>query len=123
MGAQYFKYIQGTKKGFGLAESISKKTIGKQAKGYGITTGVDVPAFGGTFKVGALYGEAENVDNSDLKLKNYGANVGYVYPFSKRTNVYTYVSYAELKVKAVAEDSETAKSKQTEFGFGLKPTF
>ena len=58
-----------------------------------------------------------------LMAQNWGGALGYTYPFSKRTNVYTYVSYAELKVKAVAEDSETAKSKQTEFGFGLKHTF
>ncbi len=106
LGAQYFKDIQGTKKGFGLAESFTKKTIGIQAKGYGITTGVDVPAFGGTFKVGALYGEAENVDNSDLKLKNYGANVGYVYPFSKRTSLYTAAGYLKTKLDA-AKDSKT----------------
>ena len=124
LGAQYFKDIQGTKKGFGLAESFTKKTIGIQAKGYGITTGVDVPAFGGTFKVGALYGEAENVDNSDLKLKNYGANVGYVYPFSKRTNVYTYVSYNETQVKTEAEAKDTdVTTKFTEFGLGIKHTF
>ncbi len=103
LGAQYFNDIQPTKKGFGVAENLGK--IG-QAKGYGITTGVDVPAFGGTFKVGALYGEAENVDNSDLKLKNYGANVGYVYPFSKRTSLYTAAGYLKTKLDA-AKDSKT----------------
>ena len=103
LGAQYFNDIQPTKKGFGVAENLGK--IG-QAKGYGITTGVDVPAFGGTFKVGALYGEAENVDNSDLKLKNYGANFGYVYPFSKRTSLYTAAGYLKTKLDA-AKDSKT----------------
>ena len=107
LGAQYFKDVQYVKKSYGLAQSFDK--IGKQAKGYGITTGVDVPAFGGTFKVGALYGEAENVDNSDLKLKNYGVNVGYVYPFSKRTSLYTAAGYLKTKTDAAqaANDSKT----------------
>lgn len=117
LGAQYFKDIQGTKKGFGLAESFSK--VGGQAKGYGITTGVDVPAFGGTFKVGALYGEAENVDNSDLKLKNYGANFGYVYPFSKRTSLYTAAGYLKTKV----ENTTDSKTDAYQVTLGLSHKF
>lgn len=106
LGAQYFKDIQGTTKGFGLAESFTKKTIGIQAKGYGITAGVDVPALGGTFKVGALYGQAENTEDSSNKLTNYGANFGYVYPFSKRTSLYTAAGYLKTKLDA-AKDSKT----------------
>ena len=117
LGVQYFKDIQGTTKGFGLAESFGK--VGGQAKGYGITTGVDVPAFGGTFKVGALYGEAENVDNSDLKLKNYGANFGYVYPFSKRTSLYTAAGYLKTKV----ENTTDSKTDAYQVTLGLSHKF
>ena len=119
-------------------------------KGYGVSLGMTAPVFGGTVLAQANYLDAKasdvNVEYADegdvvsaaaaadkkfanegtldkLKAQNWGVALGYTYPFSKRTNVYTYVSYAELKVKAVAEDSETAKSKQTEFGFGLKHTF
>ena len=117
LGAQYFKDIQSTKKGFGLAESFSK--VGGQAKGYGITAGVDVPALGGTFKIGALYGQAENTEDSSNKLTNYGANFGYVYPFSKRTSLYTAAGYLKTKV----ENTTDSKTDAYQVTLGLSHKF
>ena len=117
LGAQYFKDIQGTKKGFGLAESFGK--VGGQAKGYGITAGVDVPALGGTFKIGALYGQAENTEDSSNKLTNYGANFGYVYPFSKRTSLYTAAGYLKTKV----ENTTDSKTDAYQVTLGLSHKF
>ena len=119
LGAQYFKDIQDTKKGFGLAESFDK--VGEQAaaKGYGITAGVDVPALGGTFKIGALYGQAENTEDSSKKLTNYGANFGYVYPFSKRTSLYTAAGYLKTKV----ENTTDSKTDAYQVTLGLSHKF
>lgn len=117
LGAQYFKDIQGTTKGFGLAESFGK--VGGQAKGYGITAGVDVPALGGTFKIGALYGQAENTEDSSNKLTNYGANFGYVYPFSKRTSLYTAAGYLKTKV----ENTTDSKTDAYQVTLGLSHKF
>ncbi len=110
-------------------------------KGYGVSLGATAPVFGGTVLAQANYLDAkatdvnyESADEGDaaadagtldkLKAQNWGVALGYTYPFSKRTNVYTYVSYAELKVKATDDEgTDTVKTKQTEFGLGLKHTF
>ena len=110
-------------------------------KGYGVSLGATAPAFGGTVLAQANYLDAkatdvnyESADKGDaaadagtldkLKAQNWGVALGYTYPFSKRTNVYTYVSYAELKIKATDDEgTDTVKTKQTEFGLGLKHTF
>ena len=112
-------------------------------KGYGVSLGMTAPVFGGTVLAQANYLDAKasdvNVEYADeddaaanvstgtldkLKSQNWGIALGYTYPFSKRTNVYTYVSYAELKIKATDDEgTDTVKTKQTEFGLGLKHTF
>lgn len=110
-------------------------------KGYGVSLGATAPVFGGTVLAQANYLDAkatdvnyESADKGDaaadagtldkLKAQNWGVALGYTYPFSKRTNVYTYVSYAELKIKATDDEgTDTVKTKQTEFGLGLKHTF
>ena len=59
-----------------------------------------------------------------IKAENWGIALGYTYPFSKRTFVYTYASYNELKGKFTDSDgTETGKEKDTEFGFGLVHKF
>ena len=110
-------------------------------KGYGVSLGATAPVFGGTVLAQANYLDAkatdvnyESANEGDrvaaagtldkLKAQNWGVALGYTYPFSKRTNVYTYVSYAELKIKATDDEgTDTVKTKQTEFGLGLKHTF
>ena len=69
---------------------------------------------------------ASKDSTNKLEAQNWGIALGYTYPFSKRTNVYTYVSYAELKLKTqevAGGDKDTTKTKQTEFGIGLKHSF
>lgn len=46
--------------------------------------------------------------------------VGYTYPMSKRTYLYTYAGYEQLKTK---EAGESVKEKNTEFGFGMVHNF
>ena len=59
-----------------------------------------------------------------LEAKNWGIAVGYAYPFSKRTSVYTFASYNQLKLTAKADgESAYLKNKVTEVGFGLKHSF
>lgn len=76
-------------------------------KGYGVSLGATAPVFGGTVLAQANYLDAkatdvnyESADEGDaaadagtldkLKAQNWGVALGYTYPFSKRTNVYTY---------------------------------
>ena len=67
------------------------------------------------------------VEVEKAKAKNWGIAVGYSYPFSKRTYAYTFASYNELKttvdIKNDTENSGSAKTKNTEFGFGLVHKF
>ena len=51
-----------------------------------------------------------------------GIAAGYAYPFSKRTFVYTFAAYNQLKVKFV-DDADSEKTKQAEFGLGLVHSF
>ena len=68
--------------------------------------------------------DKETKDIGSKDFKGYGVAVGYTYPFSKRTNVYTYVSYNETQVKTEAEAKDTdVTTKFTEFGLGIKHTF
>ena len=70
------------------------------AKGYGLTAGVDVPAFGGTAKALVGYGTAEAENDSDLDVSRWTVAVGYQYNLSKRTSVYTGASYVRDDVNS-----------------------
>ncbi len=117
-------------------------------EGYTLSLGATAPVLGGTLYAQANYLDADlkkvvygftedktaaKPDYEDetldkLEAKNWGVAVGYVYPFSKRTSVYSYASYSELKLKGTVsyeDGSESAqtKTKQTEVGFGLVHKF
>ena len=109
----------------------------KGYKGYALNLGATAPALGGTFYVQASYldGESEGdfaaqagdtaADTTfSVDQKNWGFAAGYAYPLSKRTFVYTFASYNQLKTKWT-EDGETdsEKTKQGEFGLGIVHSF
>ena len=106
--------------------------------GYGFTLGADVPAFGGTAKIAAGYLKAD-VDNQytaaveggaaaaygdaagNGEFDSWGVSVGYNYFFSKRTDVYTVVSYMDETYKADGMDE--VNPSYVEFGVGLRHRF
>ncbi len=137
-------------------KSTLKSTQGWE--GYTLALGATAPVAGGTFYAQANYldadlkntgfkstisgkdGDGVELDADEysevggiekLDAKNWGIAVGYVYPFSKRTSVYTFASYSELKLKASGVTSDfvegkysgSTKTKQTEVGFGLVHKF
>lgn len=88
---QYLKntpYIGGysTKEFAPLAQG---QKLSKGFEAWAFSTGVDVPAAGGTIKasVGYGFGENQNVDEKN-KFSRVNAGLGYLYPLSKRTSVY-----------------------------------
>ena len=89
-------------------------------KGWGAELGTNVPAFGGNILAAVGYREAKNVDKTSIKSERWNAGLGYTYAFSKRTNVYGAVAYAQEKIKGTAED-RTPNSVQA--GFGLVHKF
>ena len=117
-------------------------------KGYTLALGATAPVLGGTAMIQANYLDAkthsdleyETVESwtgasealkkpqadsiEKLEAKNWGIAVGYSYPFSKRTNVYTYASYNQYKLTMKdSGESENVKNKVTEFGLGLVHKF
>ena len=110
-------------------------TTDEGVTGYMFQLGMTAPVLGGTAYAAANYSDAESdldkavtgVVEGDSKtigskdFKGYGVAVGYTYPMSKRTYVYTYAGYEELKTKT--EGAATKKEKNTEFGFGMVHNF
>lgn len=97
-------------------------------EGYGVNLGLDVPAFGGTAKFAAGYGEAEYTDvaaNAEKpELKVYQISAGYIYPLSKRTSVWAAADYASGDYnKAAAAAAKTNDTDVTEFIFGMTHKF
>ena len=133
-------------KNFTSTTAVSKE---QGWKGYTLALGATAPVLGGTVYAQANYLDAETnsgisgkmtgtyeVGDEDheyefkgtmekLEAKNWGIAVGYAYPFSKRTSVYTYASYNQLKLTGTvdADTKGSLKNKVTEVGFGLKHSF
>lgn len=70
------------------------------AEGWGLGLGVGVPVMGGTASAYAGYLDADSVDDSDASLKRFTGAVGYSYTFSKRTSMYSTLSYTKDEYKA-----------------------
>ncbi len=68
--------------------------------GYGVNVGVDVPAFGGTAKLGIGYGDFEGSRESNLTMKTWQTAVGYTYSLSRRTTLYTAASWIKSDYSA-----------------------
>ena len=84
-------------------------------EGYGIVAGTDVPVCGGTVKFSAGYMHAKS-DKGAKKVNRWMAGTGYVYPLSKRTNVYAGAGYLQ-------DQADNAKPYAVEVLAGLKHNF
>ena len=145
LGTTFDKGTKTTASGTKYAADYFKTLTSKGLKGYGVNLGATAPVLGGTVLAQASYLDAKTHDGmtyeeakkdapatstlakksyDEAKAQNWGIALGYTYPFSKRTNVYTYVSYNETQVKTEAEAKDTdVTTKFTEFGLGIKHTF
>ncbi len=61
--------------------------------GYGINLGIDYFALGGTIKGQVGYMNAEWSEDSSQEMKRWFVSAGYWYDFSKRTTLYSGISY------------------------------
>lgn len=94
-------------------------TLGKLgAEGWGLGLGVGVPVMGGTASAYAGYLDADSVDDSDASLKRFTGAVGYSYTFSKRTSMYSTLSYTKDEYKAAA-NADKVKPTSVEAIVGL----
>ena len=144
LGTTFDKGTKTTALGTKYAADYFKTVSSKGWKGYGVNLGATAPVLGGKVLAQASYLDAKTHDGmkyeqadkdsaatsttnpldmgryDEVKAENWGIALGYTYAFSKRTNLYTYVSYTETK-KTV--DDASAKTKFTEYGLGIKHSF
>lgn len=125
-GAQYFDEVDagtigGLKSGVGLSTNTGK------LEGYALQASVSAPLAGGTGYFGVGYldaSEADSVAAADgVDVKYYVASVGYKYDLSKRTNVYSVLSYAKGDRDWAAAGEEDTKPSTVGFGIGLRHNF
>lgn len=88
------------------------------AEGWGLGLGVGVPVMGGTASAYAGYLDADSVDDSDASLKRFTGAVGYSYTFSKRTSMYSTLSYTKDEYKKAA-NADKVKPTSVEAIVGL----
>ncbi len=97
--------------------------------GFGVNVGATAPIGAGEFLVSAGYGKGDlNVDTKDAKRSAdaYIIQVGYTYPFSKRTNLYAGAGYMQTSMEdGIITDGKTRDKdfKTTQVMFGLLHKF
>lgn len=121
--ATYFDNMRGILDSFKVGDEVFIRTTDDaentlQYKGYGLEFGTSVPLWGGSVLANVGWRQAEMVDDSDDEYKRFNAGVGYAYAFSKRTNVYTIVNYAQEK-----SDLRDETAQVYQFGLGLVHKF
>lgn len=98
--------------------------------GFGVNVGATAPIGAGEFLVSAGYGKGDvNYDTKDAKISAdaYIIQVGYTYPFSKRTNLYAGAGYMQTSMEDGITNTDNTTSdkdfKTTQVMFGLLHKF
>lgn len=98
--------------------------------GFGVNVGATAPIGAGEFLVSAGYGKGDvNYDTKDAKISAdaYIIQVGYTYPFSKRTNLYAGAGYMQTSMEdGITNTNGTTSDKDfktTQVMFGLLHKF
>lgn len=98
--------------------------------GFGVNVGATAPIGAGEFLVSAGYGKGDlNFDTKDAKISAdaYIIQVGYTYPFSKRTNLYAGAGYMQTSMEDGFINTDRTYSdkdfKTTQVMFGLLHKF
>lgn len=132
LAGQYFKAAPnyaGMKANY--AELVRGKEWYYSFDGFGVNVGATAPIGAGQFLVSAGYGKGDlNIVTKDAKMSAdaYIIQVGYTYPFSKRTNLYAGAGYMQTSMEdgfSNAADGTTSDKdfKTTQVMFGLLHKF
>ena len=143
LGAQYFDGVQqsrGSTEGtlvltpgydddghFSVMDSAVDYTYGSEsagAKGYGVMLGAVTPLGAGSLYTSIGYRDSENADEKiggQLDETVYQVGVGYTYPLSKRTYLYTAAGYTQEELDQGGNN--TVKTKTTEVVAGIVHNF
>ena len=139
LGVQYFKNANDVAGIVGVADDAEKAAVealggtwtetedsnaltADAFKGYGISLGADVPAFGGNFLMTVTYTDAEE-ENWDADVTAYSAGLAYTYPLSKRTNLYALGAYNNREIEGLSTDKYKVEQDQFQFAFGMVHKF
>ena len=105
-GGQYYDEVPTSS--VGVLKAFKATDV--KVKGYGLTASVSAPVLGGTSYFGAGYVDASEADSVASGVKadytGYMVSAGYKYDLSKRTNVYTVVSYAKAKLETATTETK-----------------
>lgn len=131
LAGQYFKAAPnyaGMKANY--AELVKGNEWRYSFDGFGVNVGATAPIGAGEFLVSAGYGKGDlNVDTQDAKRSAdaYIIQVGYTYPFSKRTNLYAGAGYMQTSMEDGFTNTDGTTSdkdfKTTQVMFGLLHKF
>ena len=131
LAGQYFKAAPdyaGMKANY--ADEIGKGNEWRYSfDGFGVNVGATAPIGAGEFLVSAGYGKGDlNYDTKDAKRSAdaYIIQVGYTYPFSKRTNLYAGAGYMQTSMEDGITTGNTTSDKDfktTQVMFGLLHKF
>lgn len=131
LAGQYFKAAPNYA---GMKANYAKLVEGKEWRysfdGFGVNVGATAPIGAGQFLVSAGYGKGDlNIDTKDAKRSAdaYIIQVGYTYPFSKRTNLYAGAGYMQTSMEDGFTNTDSTTSdkdfKTTQVMFGLLHKF
>ena len=130
LAGQYFKAAPDFA---GMKTNYAKDIAGNEwhydFDGFGVNVGATAPIGAGEFLISAGYGKGDlnfNTEDAKVSADAYIIQVGYTYPFSKRTNLYAGAGYMQTSM----EDGYTANGttsdkdfKTTQVIFGLLHKF
>lgn len=137
LGAQYFDNVAqsrgSTTAEFGVDGGVVKAKYGDTSvgvTGYGVILGAITPIAGGSLYTAIGYAdyEASKLDTEAKGAKkfdgqNYGIGIGYQYPLSKRTYVYTAASWNRATENEGLVDSKDVDTDTTEVMAGIVHNF
>ncbi len=125
LSAQYFDDVKGIS--WDASEDFKTAWGGYSKKGYGVMLGATAPLAGGTLFAMVGYNDFESTEEinavkAEFDTVNFG--VGYQYPLSKRTHVYTAAGYTKMSGEwKAADDKLDTDTKTTEVVAGIVHNF
>ena len=133
LAGQYFKAAPnyaGMKANYAKDPRVRNNEWRWSFDGFGVNVGATAPIGAGEFLVSAGYGKGDvNYDTKDAKISAdaYIIQVGYTYPFSKRTNLYAGAGYMQTSMEDGITNTDGTTSdkdfKTTQVMFGLLHKF
>lgn len=110
-----------------LAFKSAKGESDRMVQGYGLIAGAKIPAAGGDVLLALGVRDAELVNHSNVKAFRVSGTVGYKYPLSKRTYLYSAASYTrddqDKQEAAGSEATVNVNPNATQVVLGLCHTF